>query len=117
MLILCPNCATSYQVQPEVIGPAGRLVQCTRCATSWFAEGPESGPEIPVSAENVYKPIGWFSPPDANAWKAADAAGAERWRRATSDDQWVEAGELTVEADSIAPPEDPAAQDDVAEPS
>jgi predicted Zn finger-like uncharacterized protein len=37
MLIICPHCATSYQVEPSAVGPAGRSVRCVRCKTVWFA--------------------------------------------------------------------------------
>lgn len=37
MLIVCPSCATSYQIEPESVGSAGRMVRCARCKTTWFA--------------------------------------------------------------------------------
>jgi predicted Zn finger-like uncharacterized protein len=37
MLIVCPNCATSYQVEPATLGATGRSVRCVRCRTVWFA--------------------------------------------------------------------------------
>ncbi|MCK9916249.1 zinc-ribbon domain-containing protein [Microbacteriaceae bacterium K1510] len=37
MLIVCPSCATSYQIDPESVGSAGRMVRCARCKTTWFA--------------------------------------------------------------------------------
>ena len=36
MLITCPHCTTSYQVEPSALGPAGRSVRCVRCQTVWF---------------------------------------------------------------------------------
>jgi predicted Zn finger-like uncharacterized protein len=36
MLIVCPACTTSYQVDPAAIGD-GREVRCARCQTTWFA--------------------------------------------------------------------------------
>jgi predicted Zn finger-like uncharacterized protein len=36
MLIVCPNCATSYQVEPSSLAPAGRSVRCVRCRNTWF---------------------------------------------------------------------------------
>ena len=87
MLILCPNCSTSYQVNPEAIGPDGRLVQCTHCQATWFAGGPEPGPDTPISAENVFKPVGWFSPPDVEEWRTADQTGGETLVPADGDDQ------------------------------
>ena len=116
MLILCPNCSTSYQVNPEAIGPEGRLVQCTHCQSTWFAGGPEPGPDTPISAENVFKPVGWFSPPDVEEWRTADQTGGETLVPVDGDDQLIESAELAPEGDSIAPTEDAAAQDDVLEP-
>ena len=40
MLIVCPNCATSYQVDAPAIGARGRSVRCARCRTIWFAAPP-----------------------------------------------------------------------------
>jgi predicted Zn finger-like uncharacterized protein len=40
MLIVCPNCATSYTIEPAALGPAGRSVRCARCKESWFAGAP-----------------------------------------------------------------------------
>ena len=37
MQILCPNCATAYDVQPAALGASGRSVRCVRCRTTWFA--------------------------------------------------------------------------------
>jgi predicted Zn finger-like uncharacterized protein len=37
MLIACPNCETSYQLEPSSLGPAGRSVRCVRCRKVWFA--------------------------------------------------------------------------------
>jgi predicted Zn finger-like uncharacterized protein len=37
MLIVCPSCATSYQVEPQSLGQDGRSVRCARCRNVWFA--------------------------------------------------------------------------------
>ena len=37
MLIVCPNCTTTYQVDDSSIGSHGRSVRCARCKTIWFA--------------------------------------------------------------------------------
>jgi len=42
MLIVCPNCATSYQVDPASLGASGRAVRCARCKKTWFASNPEA---------------------------------------------------------------------------
>jgi predicted Zn finger-like uncharacterized protein len=36
MLIVCPSCATSYDLSAKALG-AGRSVRCARCKTTWFA--------------------------------------------------------------------------------
>ena len=38
MLIVCPNCATSYDVDVASLRPNGRQVRCVRCRTVWQAE-------------------------------------------------------------------------------
>jgi len=38
MLIVCPNCATSYDVEMASLRPNGRQVRCVRCRTVWHAE-------------------------------------------------------------------------------
>jgi predicted Zn finger-like uncharacterized protein len=53
MLIVCPNCATSYMIDQAAVGPAGRTVRCARCRASWFAGGPEPAPDVSVVAETV----------------------------------------------------------------
>ncbi len=40
MLIVCPNCATSYRVEPSSLTAAGRSVRCVRCRSVWFAHDP-----------------------------------------------------------------------------
>ncbi len=40
MLIVCPNCATSYDVDVASLRPDGRQVRCVRCRTVWQAELP-----------------------------------------------------------------------------
>jgi predicted Zn finger-like uncharacterized protein len=37
MLIVCPSCATSYDVEPASLQPDGRQVRCVRCRTVWRA--------------------------------------------------------------------------------
>jgi predicted Zn finger-like uncharacterized protein len=40
MLLVCPNCATSYQIDTASFGSAGRSVRCVRCRSTWFASNP-----------------------------------------------------------------------------
>src|SRR5215831_2837519 len=38
MLIVCPSCATSYNVDLASLSQNGRQVRCARCRTVWHAE-------------------------------------------------------------------------------
>jgi predicted Zn finger-like uncharacterized protein len=38
MLIVCPTCATSYDVEAATLQPDGRRVRCVRCRNVWLAE-------------------------------------------------------------------------------
>jgi predicted Zn finger-like uncharacterized protein len=44
MLIVCPNCATSYMIDPVSLGPAGRMVRCARCKQAWHVGGSDKPP-------------------------------------------------------------------------
>jgi predicted Zn finger-like uncharacterized protein len=59
MLIVCPNCSTSYEVKTEAIGDAGRTVRCSRCRTEWFATAPL------IEAVDVATPAASSPPPSA----------------------------------------------------
>lgn len=37
MHIVCPNCTTSYAVDPRTFGDFGRTVRCSRCKEVWLA--------------------------------------------------------------------------------
>ncbi|MGB7858630.1 MAG: MJ0042-type zinc finger domain-containing protein, partial [Pseudolabrys sp.] len=60
MLIACPNCSTSYMIDPASLGEAGRTVRCARCKTAWFASTPEMAgagtDDDPTSAIGVTRP-------------------------------------------------------------
>lgn len=49
MLIVCPSCATSYQVEPSSLGATGRSVRCVRCRKVWFASNTEAMAAIALS--------------------------------------------------------------------
>lgn len=50
MLIVCPSCASQYELDAAKLGPEGRKVRCAGCKTSWHVE-PEVFPEPPSEAE------------------------------------------------------------------
>ncbi|WP_293807639.1 zinc-ribbon domain-containing protein [uncultured Bosea sp.] len=50
MLIVCPSCASQYELDAAKLGPEGRKVRCAGCKTSWHVE-PTAFPEPPSAAE------------------------------------------------------------------
>lgn len=88
MLIVCPNCATSYMIDRAALGLAGRTVRCARCKASWFAGGSEPEPELtaptdgavaqapsaPNSLGDSPAPPAAAVPPDAPDAKGAESA-------------------------------------------
>lgn len=73
MLIVCPSCATSYQIDPGSVGAAGRMVRCARCRATWFA--------TPPAAEAAATPVDAFVDSviaEAEAQQPAPAAPVPR---------------------------------------
>ncbi|WP_436151905.1 zinc-ribbon domain-containing protein [Bosea sp. LjRoot90] len=42
MLIVCPNCASRYEIAEAKIGTGGRKVRCASCQTTWQIEAPRA---------------------------------------------------------------------------
>jgi predicted Zn finger-like uncharacterized protein len=60
MLIVCPSCATSYDVEAASLSPNGRQVRCLRCRTVWRAELNHADDLIAAAAAlapNAYDPL------------------------------------------------------------
>jgi predicted Zn finger-like uncharacterized protein len=55
MLIVCPSCATSYDVELASLGPFGRQVRCSRCRTVWHA-APAHADRLLAAAEAIAAP-------------------------------------------------------------
>ncbi|HWE78235.1 MAG TPA: zinc-ribbon domain-containing protein [Pseudolabrys sp.] len=53
MLIVCPSCATSYQIDPGSVGGSGRMVRCARCRATWFAAAPAAGTTVDAFVDSV----------------------------------------------------------------
>jgi predicted Zn finger-like uncharacterized protein len=49
MHIVCPNCTTSFAINPAALGTAGRTVRCSRCKLTWLAH-PEDALETVAPA-------------------------------------------------------------------
>ncbi len=83
MLIICPNCATSYQVENATLGAAGRSVRCMHCRSIWFATpSAEAGPGAARAPSADNEAIAAFSaelgqnPPDQPPGTDEDRPGA-----------------------------------------
>ena len=84
MLIVCPSCATSYDVEAANLQPEGRQVRCVRCRTVWRAEPQRAaGPIAPADASVVPDPGVLMSAqaedPAAAAAVPAEAAAEAEW--------------------------------------
>jgi predicted Zn finger-like uncharacterized protein len=93
MLIVCPNCATSYDVELASLRPNGRQVRCVRCRTVWHAELPHAeqlvaaaealgpAPPLPVMAEAMAEAAVAAPPrvpePAASQFESAEAAAPD----------------------------------------
>jgi predicted Zn finger-like uncharacterized protein len=95
MLIVCPNCQTSYEVSGASLGAEGRSVRCVRCKEVWFAT---------AAPEDVAQPA---APATEAAGLSAAAASAQYRRGAgassdpapgAGDDQWDQ-GDAADEAE------------------
>lgn len=42
MQIVCPNCASRYEIAEAKIGTGGRKVRCASCQTTWLIEPPQA---------------------------------------------------------------------------
>jgi predicted Zn finger-like uncharacterized protein len=119
MLIVCPTCATSYDVELASLQPSGRQVRCVRCRAVWHA-APRRADKLLAAAEAIgpepqvaHTPVGAFAEEpalqpadeqvaDGGAWAAPDELPADAPAAAEIDaDEPVAAVE--VEAPSIAP--------------
>jgi len=49
MIISCPSCGASFNVQPEALGPTGRTVKCSKCAHRWRVLPDGTAEEEPAS--------------------------------------------------------------------
>jgi predicted Zn finger-like uncharacterized protein len=73
MLIVCPNCASTYSLTAEQLG-RGRTLRCAQCRHTWFAEPSSARPE-PAAPEPETLPAGAPALPSA-APRAEEPAGA-----------------------------------------
>jgi predicted Zn finger-like uncharacterized protein len=77
MLIVCPSCATSYDVELQSLSPNGRQVRCARCRTVWRAE-PSHADKLVLAAEAIAPGV------DEGVGEAATAASDEVFENAAA---------------------------------
>lgn len=121
MLIVCPNCATSYMIDPASVGPGGRAVRCARCKTTWFAGGPKTAPEVTAFVEGVIAEAEAQSAGPSSAGSRAnpaEAAPAPDQRPMAADDfhQPSEPLDEPLDEPSAEPPPAMADRDNAAPP-
>ena len=108
MLIVCPNCATPYQLDASEIGEHGRSVRCVRCTTVWFAEPPSD------EAVNAFRAeFGSEPPAPLEASTEAVAAGDGAHESIAAAEQPADPPPL-AELTNSDPPADPAAASETA---
>jgi len=108
MLIVCPSCATAYDVEPAILRPSGRQVRCVRCRAVWRPEN--QADELLAAAAALAPRSG--SPdlvPGATAegvtaakTTAAGASNAAEWIDASPDAPGDSNGVVTVPAGAQA---------------
>jgi len=109
MLIVCPNCATSFTLAPTALGAQGRSVRCARCRTVWFAST-QIVPNLPA----VPKTAAAAEPQTASSfdaiWPATGAADAQITEHDLPNAQpaAVEASPIDVPDTATEPPDSDA---------
>lgn len=101
MLIVCPNCAASYNVAGAKLGPNGRSVRCVRCQTVWFAS---AAAEAPAVAAAPAKALAVAGPPAGSPGRPA----AEQPPAGVPESALVASEGAHPSADKEAPPAGPA---------
>lgn len=51
MLIVCPSCASRYELDGAKLGPDGRKVRCANCQTLWHVDPEPELPAVPTPEE------------------------------------------------------------------
>lgn len=75
MLIVCPACASRYEIAEAKIGAGGRKVRCASCQNTWQIEAPQ--PSEAPDAELQEAGLPEAEPPDFPAAPSADETAAE----------------------------------------
>ena len=111
MLIVCPSCATSYDVELASLGPLGRQVRCSRCRTVWRA-APAHADKLLAAAEAiapapVAEPVledAGAAPPHEPAVEAPTEEVSELRRRIAAMDEPEGEDEEAAEGEAVDAP-------------
>jgi predicted Zn finger-like uncharacterized protein len=106
MLIVCPTCATSYDVELASLQPDGRQVRCVRCRTIWRA-APSHADKLLAAAEAIG--------PEPQVAEAPVGAFAEEPALQVADEQVADGGARAA-PDELPAAEPAAAEMDIGEP-
>jgi predicted Zn finger-like uncharacterized protein len=82
MLIVCPSCATSYDVKAATLQPDGRRVRCVRCQNVWLA-GPTHADKLLAAAEALGPGPEMAAMADVGIEEAKAAPAEASWQEST----------------------------------
>jgi len=116
MLIVCPSCATSYDVELASLLPEGRYVRCRRCHMVWHAVPSHADkllaaaaalcPEL-ILVDRALAAPAEAAQPEPAAEAEADIAGFDGEEGGMRDDEpRVEGESFAAAADDVQPTED-----------
>lgn len=84
MLIVCPSCASQYELDAAKLGPEGRKVRCASCKTAWhvapvavFPDAPSEEETKALLAEEMERAAAIDAEITALAAETSEKAGAE----------------------------------------
>jgi predicted Zn finger-like uncharacterized protein len=98
MLIVCPACASRYEIAEAKIGAGGRKVRCASCQTTWQIEAQDAAAPAAdaLESEPASDEAGSIEFPDAPDASATAAELEAELRRAAA----AEAGHASAQAES-----------------
>ena len=100
MQIVCPACASEYEIPTDRVGPEGRQVRCAACRETWFITPDD------VATAQIAEAMSAMSDPSRN--RSEDQAALDAWESALAEEG------IAPEAPAPASPE--AAPEPVAAP-
>ncbi|MCJ2034099.1 zinc-ribbon domain-containing protein [Methylobacterium sp. J-068] len=95
MLIVCPSCASEYQIDLDRVGPEGRSVRCAACRETWFISPDEVSAALEAEMTAAMMAASEAGP-DAAESRASAQAELDAWEAA-----------LAAEPDPSPPAEEP----------